>query len=190
MKDDDFVDIEKICPSIRVDVLYATANNFVKKQLYPCARCFLRRKVALRLMKVQKELERLNLGLKIIDGYRPFSVQKIMWDFLPDPRYVAPPHLGSKHNRGAAVDVTLVDFEGNELDMGSSIDVFGEIAHRDYDKLPAKNLANRTLLEDVMVSAGFVPLPTEWWHFDDGDWEKYPIEDVCLLELEKVAHAK
>ncbi|MCH9630870.1 MAG: D-alanyl-D-alanine dipeptidase [Chlamydiia bacterium] len=185
MKDEDFIDIEKFCPSIRVDVLLSHDNNFIKKTVYPSAKCYLRRKVAVKLAQVQKDFEKLNLGLKITDGYRPLSVQKILWDFLPDDRYVAPPQIGSKHNRGAAVDVTLVDFEGNELDMGSNIDEMGEIAHRDYDNLPAKIIANRTLLEDVMVNSGFIPLPTEWWHFDDADWENYPLEDICIGELEK-----
>jgi len=191
-KDFDFVDIEKICPSILLEIIYATKDNFTKKVQYPVAKCYLRRKVAERLVKVQKELEKLHLGLKIFDGYRPYSVTKAFWELIQDPRYVAPPSLGSKHNRGAAVDVTLVDFSGHELEMPTPIDEMSVRAHRDYEKLPQKVIANRQLLEDIMMSGGFLPLPTEWWHFDDRDWENYPIEDVCITELmrrEKESHS-
>ena len=181
--DSDFVDIEKICPAIQLEIIYATKNNFTKQVHYPVARCYLRRKVAMKLAKVQQELEKLHLGLKVFDGYRPYSVTKAFWDLIGDPCYVADPAVGSKHNRGAAIDVTLVDFSGNELEMPTPIDEMTKRAHRDYEQLPQKILANRQLLEDVMMSGGFLPLPTEWWHFDDSEWEKYPIVDVCLTEL-------
>ncbi len=181
--DSDFIDIEKVCPSIQLEIIYATKNNFTKQVHYPIAKCYLRRKVAMKLAKVQAELEKLHLGLKVFDGYRPHSVTKAFWDLIGDPRYVADPAVGSKHNRGAAIDVTLVDFSGNELEMPTPIDEMTKRAHRDYEQLPQKVLANRQLLEDVMMSGGFLPLPTEWWHFDDSEWQKYPIVDVCLTEL-------
>lgn len=183
MKDYDFVDIEKISPSIQLEIIYATKNNFTKEIHYPVAKCYLRRKVALKLAKVQLELEKLSLGLKIFDGYRPFSVTKKFWELAQDSKYTADPEEGSKHNRGAAVDVTLIDFDGHELEMPSVIDDMSKRAHRDYDKLPQQVIANRQLLEDVMMNGGFMPLQTEWWHFDDSEWQRYPIEDVCISEL-------
>lgn len=185
MNEFSFVDLEKFCPEIQLDVIYATPNNFAKEILYPLAKCFLRYGVAQRLARVQKELENMGLGLKVFDGYRPHHVTVKFWNLIQDIRYVADPKLGSKHNRGAAVDVTLVDFSGKELEMPTPIDEMTERAHRDYDKLSKKVLRNRELLKEIMVKQGFVPLPTEWWHFDDQEWEKYPIEDICLLELAK-----
>lgn len=183
MSDLAFVDVERVCPAIKLDIIYATKNNFTKKIHYPVAKCYLRRKVAHKLAKVQKELEKLRLGLKIFDGYRPYSVTQAFWDLIKDPRYVADPKEGSKHNRGAAVDVTLIDIDGVDLEMPTPVDEMTKKAHRDYDDLPSHVIANRELLENVMVNEGFLPLPTEWWHFDDSEWERYPIENIDLLEL-------
>lgn len=179
----DFVDIQKINPRIIVDVRYATTNNFTGVQLYGSARCFLRRAVAEKLDLIQKKLEEQQLKLKIYDGYRPHSVQKKMWDLVSDKRYVADPAVGSKHNRGAAVDVTLVDSSGCELLMPTPFDSFTVAAHRDYHDLPDEILKNRALLEEIMKAQGFIPLPTEWWHFDDADWASYPIVDVPVEAL-------
>lgn len=183
MKDWEFVDIERICPGIKLDIIYATKNNFTGEIHYPIAKCYLRYKVAHKLAKVQLELEKLRLGLKIFDGYRPYRVTQKFWELIGDERYVADPKEGSKHNRGAAVDVTLIDFDGEELEMPTVVDEMTKRAHRDYDDLPQHVIANRELLEDMMVNGGFLPLPTEWWHFDDSEWEKYPIENCCLTEL-------
>lgn len=133
-----FVDIEKFCPSIQVDVIYASKNNFTKQVLYPVSRCFLRQGVAIKLCRVQKKLEGMGLGLKIFDGYRPYHVTKFFWDLIQDIRYVADPKVGSKHNRGAAVDVTLVDSFGRELEMPTPVDEMSERAHRDYDLIPKR----------------------------------------------------
>jgi D-alanyl-D-alanine dipeptidase len=183
MEDYEFVDIERVCPAIKLDIIYATNNNFTRQVLYPVAKCYLRQKVAYKLAKVQAELEKLGLGLKIFDGYRPFRVTQKFWDLIGDTRYVADPKVGSKHNRGAAVDVTLIDFDGRELEMPTAIDEMTQRAHRDYDHLPEQVIAHRKLLEDVMISGGFLPFPSEWWHFDDSEWERYPIEDICITEL-------
>ena len=183
MDDFQFVDVEKFCPSIQVEVIYATSNNFTKKILYPVAKCFLRKGVARKLLAVQKKLEKEGLGLKIFDGYRPHHVSQIFWDMIQDIRYVADPKVGSKHNRGAAVDVTLVDGFGQELQMPTPVDEMTSRAHRDYDALPKKVIAHRQLLEEMMCEQGFIPLATEWWHFDDQEWQKYPIEDVCISKL-------
>lgn len=184
IQDSDLVNIQSINSRILIDIRYATPNNFVGRPVYSCAKCFLRRKVALKLDLIQKQLEKIGLGLKLWDGYRPFSVQKIFWKVFPDERYVASPYKGSRHNRGAAVDLTLVDKEGKELRMPTDFDDFTLKAHRDYQRLPKDVIYNRLLLENVMSEQGFIPLPTEWWHFDDPDGEKYPIEDRPLEELE------
>jgi zinc D-Ala-D-Ala dipeptidase len=184
-QDSDLVDVQSINPRILIDIRYATPNNFVGRPIYSRAKCFLRRKVALKLDVIQKQLEKIGLGLKLWDGYRPFSVQKILWNILPDERYVASPFKGSRHNRGAAIDLTLVDKEGKELRMPTDFDNFSSKAHRDYERLPKDVIYNRMLLENIMREHGFVPLPTEWWHFDDVEGEKYPIEDRSLEELEQ-----
>ena len=175
----DFADVLAVEPSLRVELRYATADNFMHRAVYPAnARCYLRAPVAAKLQAVQRELQAQGLGLKLYDCYRPLSVQKLLWQVVPDERYVARPEKGSRHNRGAAVDLTLVDREGRELPMPTAFDAFDERAHRDYDKLPPEILKNRALLESAMGKRGFVPLPTEWWHFDDADFRDYPLADV------------
>lgn len=180
---DDFIDLEKMNPSLVMDIRYATTNNFTEQVLYPLAKCYLRKSVALKLDEVQKKLQKQGLGLKIYDGYCPLSIQQKLWDIVPDDRYVAPPKLGSKYNRGAAVDLTLVDAEGKELEMPTPFDTFDKAAHRDCFDLKTSVIDNRVLLEKVMVEAGFIPLPTEWWHFDNEHWESYPLTDISLEEL-------
>lgn len=174
------VDLQSVIPDVRLDIRYASSDNFAGRQLYPVARCLLRRPVAERLAEVQKELAGMGLALKVFDGYRPWSVQKLLWEVLPDERYVADPAKGSRHNRGAAVDLTLVDAEGRELAMPSAFDEFSEKAHRDFMDLPEEALRNRMVLEQVMARHGFAGLPTEWWHFDYEGWERFPISDVPL----------
>ena len=170
--------------TILVEVRYATANNFTKHVIYPAsARCYLRAPVAARLAEVQRALQAQGLGLKVYDCYRPRSAQKTLWDIVPDERYVASPQTGSRHNRGAAVDLTLVDKDGRELPMPTPYDDFTVKAHRGYKALPAAALRNRQLLEDAMAGRGFIPLPTEWWHFDDPDSARYPLTDIGFAEL-------
>ena len=183
MSDFDFVDIEILDPTILIDIRYATTNNFTKEILYSLPKCFLRKKVALKLALVQKKLQKRGLGLKVYDAYRPHAVQKRLWEVFPDPKFVGDPAKGSKHSRGAAVDVTLVDREGNELPMPTPFDEFTQKAYRDFTDLPPAVLANRELLETVMKEEGFIPLPAEWWHFDDIEWDKYPLEDLSLEEI-------
>ena len=120
----------------------------------------------------------MGLGLKVFDGYRPLSVQRKMWKVYPHAGYVADPKRGSRHNRGAAVDLTLIHTNGAEVLMPSPYDSFTESAHRDSTNAPPEALVNRELLERVMVKHGFEGLPTEWWHFDDVDWRKYPLMDI------------
>ncbi len=185
----DLVDVQQVVPDIVVDLKYATPDNFTGQVLYEVPRCFLRRATAERLARVQARLRKRGLGLKIWDGYRPRSVQWKMWELVPDSRYVADPRKGSRHNRGAAVDVTLVDSTGRELEMPTGFDDFTEKAHRDYQGGSQRARQNRDLLEAVMRSEGFVPLPTEWWHFDDPDWRSYDLLDISLSELARRADA-
>lgn len=172
-------DVTILAPGIKVDLRYATANNFTKHVIYPkTARCYLRLKVAERLAAVQKSLEPKELGLKVYDCYRPRPVQAKLWALVPDERYVANPKNGSRHNRGAAIDLTLVDKNGVELAMPTPYDDFTSRAHRSYQDLPAEALKNRAILEAAMVAQGFLPLPTEWWHFDDPDSKQYPMSEI------------
>lgn len=179
-----FVEVTTLAPGIRVELRYATTNNFMKRAVYPAsARCYLRAPVAARLAAVQRVLEASGLGLKVYDCYRPRPVQQLLWDITPDERYVAPPSKGSRHNRGAAVDLTLVDAQGRELPMPTEYDAFSVKAHRSFGDLPAEQKQNRARLEDAMKAAGFVPLSTEWWHFDDPDSARYPLAEIGFDEL-------
>jgi zinc D-Ala-D-Ala dipeptidase len=181
----DLVDVWKLDTTIILDIRYATTNNFTGKQVYDEAKFFLRTEPAQKILEVQKELKSLGLSLKIFDGYRPLSVQKKFWEILPDERYVANPEKGSRHNRGAAVDLTLIDKDGNEISMPTPYDDFTEKASRNYMDLSSQIIINRKFLEDLMIKYGFEGLPTEWWHFDFKGWEKYEVLDVDFKELEK-----
>lgn len=177
------VELKSISPNIRLDVRYATPHNFTRKAVYISPRVFLVEATAKRLHRVQVALEKQGLGLKIYDGYRPLSVQKIFWSLVPNTSYVADPAKGSMHNRGTAVDVTLVDAYGQELAMPTPFDEFTEKAHRCYCGCSSEERLNRDLLEGVMQAEGFIPYPEEWWHFDDPDWENYPLLDVPFEAL-------
>ena len=177
------VELKTLSPKIPLDIRYATANNFTGRAVYDEARCFLQWPAAEALLKVQGELRRQGLSLKIYDCYRPLSVQKKFWALVPDERYVADPAKGSRHNRGMAVDLTEVDGSGRELRMPSPYDDFTERAHRDFMNLPAESIRNRERLEKVMVKYGFEPFPTEWWHFDFRGWEAYPVMDVPFEKI-------
>lgn len=179
------VELITINPTIVLDVRYATPDNFTKKIVYPSARVFIQKPVALALDAIQKELQPLGLGLKVFDGYRPLSVQKIFWALVPDARYVMPPSQGSNHNRGAAVDVTIIDLAtGKELFMPSSFDDLTERAHRIYTKMDSREAQlNCKFLELIMEKHGFIGFPTEWWHFDWHQSAQYPVLDVSFEEL-------
>lgn len=183
----DFVDISVFIPSIELDIRYATTNNFVKKPVYEMSKCFLRKGCAKKLKQAQEFFESLGFSLKIFDGYRPLSVQHLFWELVPDERYVANPAKGSKHNRGSAVDITLLDENGNELNMGTEFDSFEEIAHVNYVPLSPEVYMNRCILQKGMIESGFAIYPYEWWHFDDTEWENYPICDISFQELAAVS---
>lgn len=174
------VDLRDVDASIRVDMRYASRNNFLRETLYPANRCLLRPETADRLRRVQEHLAAAGLGLQVWDCYRPLSIQRRMWEYMPDPRYVADPQEGSKHNRGAAVDVTLVRLGGEAVDMGTDHDDFSERAGRDYSDFPFEVIRNRKVLENAMTLQGFLPLPSEWWHFDDPAWQRFDVLDEPL----------
>jgi D-alanyl-D-alanine dipeptidase len=184
----DLIDIKEVNPHIIVDMRYATEDNFVKKSLYDSNTCFLRKSTAVKLDGVQKELEGMNLGLKVWDCYRPLAVQRILWAIFPDERYVANPEKGSRHNRASAVDVTLVDSQGTELQMPTGFDDFSPRAHHHYQDLPDQAIKNRELLKGLMEKAGFIPLSEEWWHYDDEKWMQFDRMDVPFHDLLKHPH--
>ena len=163
--DTTMVDLEKMDETLILDVKYATKDNFTGKVLYPCPKAYLRRPAAKALIEAQRKFKAKGYRIKIFDAYRPISVQWRLWEMYGDPNYVADPRKGSMHNRGAAVDITLVDRFGKELDMGTNYDFFGVKAHTDYPDLPQHIRANRWLLKSIMRDVGYATIKTEWWHF-------------------------
>lgn len=184
----EMVDVKKWVPNIVIELKYATIDNFMHGILYESTNTtYLRLTAAMALAQVQQQLRQQNVGLKIWDAYRPYSVTEKMWEPLKDERYVANPKYGSGHNRGVAVDLTLVDnTTGNELDMGTGFDHFSDTAHVSFKALPANVLANRALLQQHMEAAGFVVLETEWWHFYLPDTRKYALLNLTFRQLKKI----
>jgi len=180
------VDIKRIIPDIRLELTYTTPENFMHTVLYsPTTTTFLRLPAALALKKVQDALRKENLSLKIWDAYRPYNVTLKMWDLIHDDRYVADPAKGSGHNRGIAVDLTIVSLkDGKELDMGTGFDNFTDSAHQDYIKLSENVLNNRKLLRNLMVENGFAIFPTEWWHYYYSEGQ-FDILDFSFEDLMK-----
>ncbi len=175
--DKELVDLATL--GINLEIHYATDRNFMKRPLYPEARAFLRAPAARALLEVKKELEPLGVGIKVWDGYRPYSVTEAMWEQIHNPDYVADPAKGSRHNRGAAVDLTLVFLNPmDHLTMPTAYDDFTKRASHDYMQLPPTVLKRREQLKDVMVRHGFEPFPSEWWHYDFKGWEKFEILDL------------
>lgn len=179
LKKKGLVEVRSLDKNIIVDLKYSSTDNFLKTDAYDdLDGCYLRPVVAQMLVKVQEYLNRVHPGyrIKTLDCVRPRSVQWKMWKIVkntPSQKYVANPAVGSIHNYGAAVDLTVVDSLGNELDMGTPFDFFGDLAQPRYEKkflnegkLTVKQIANRKILRDAMTSAGFIQLPSEWWHFD------------------------
>ncbi len=180
----ELVPLDSVRPPVLPEVRYATRHNFTGEVLYSLPRLWLQRDAARALSHVQQELQRSGLGLKVYDAYRPLSVQRKMWDLVRDERYVSNPAKNrGRHTRGTAVDVTLIDRTGRELPMPSGYDDFSPRAHRDYKGASGEEKTNRKLLETVMARHGFIPYPDEWWHFDLGGWEKYPVFDIPLESL-------
>jgi kynurenine formamidase/D-alanyl-D-alanine dipeptidase len=180
-RESDLVELVRLDPTIRLDVRYATANNLVGRPIYAEARAFLQRPAAEALVRVNRALKAKGYGLLVYDGYRPWSVTKILWDATPADKkiFVANPKKGSRHNRGCAVDLSLYDLAtGREADMGGAYDEQSERSYVLWDKGPKEVLARRALLSSSMSNEGFFDYAAEWWHFDYKDWREYPILDV------------
>jgi beta-N-acetylhexosaminidase/D-alanyl-D-alanine dipeptidase len=184
--DHDLVNIMELDSSFVLDIRYATDNNFTGKAVYTPdeARCLLRRPVAEALVKVHADLKEQGYRLKIFDCFRPITVQQRLFEVYPDPEYVAQPVFdekgipvrGSKHNRGAAVDLTLITLDGDPVEMPTDYDDFSERAHPNFPGNPTHVRANVERLSLAMQRHGFTPIASEWWHFDGPFWEKYALE--------------
>ncbi len=166
LADSTFVRLADFSGDFAYDMRYATENNFLKAKVYDCAECYTRVKTAKALIEANKEFKEHGLKIKFYDCYRPNSVQYKMWEIVPNPQYVANPVKGSIHNKGGAVDITLVTLDGEELDMGTDFDFFGKRAYHDNLDLPQDVLDNRTLLKETMERHGFWSIRTEWWHYN------------------------
>ncbi len=179
----DLVEIIKLDPTIKLDIRYASTNNFMGTPFYSEARAFLQRPAAKALVRVNRKLKPLGYGLIIHDGYRPWYVTKMFWDATPADKkeYVADPDKGSRHNRGCAVDLSLYDLKtGAEVQMPSGYDEMSERAHADYSGGTAQERQRRDLLRRAMEAEGFQVYPEEWWHFDYKDWAQYPIMNITF----------
>ncbi|HEY0245417.1 MAG TPA: M15 family metallopeptidase [Mucilaginibacter sp.] len=178
------VEIKKYIPEITLDIRYATTNNFTHRRMYPQARAFARLPVVMALKDVEADLKNRGLGLKIYDAYRPYSITAKFYEVTPDTNFVADPHKGSKHNRGCAVDISLIDLKtGKELDMPTGFDSFSRKAGANYPDLPKQEITNRELLKNVMQAHGFKVISTEWWHYDFNGWARYPLLDIPFSSI-------
>lgn len=174
----DLVELVKLDPTIRLEVRYATTNNLFGTVFYSQPRAFLQRPAAEALVRVNKKLRPLGYGLLVHDAYRPWYVTKVFWDATPDDKklFVADPSKGSRHNRGAAVDLTLYDLKTQKpIEMVSTYDETTDRAHPDYPGGTSLQRWHGDLLRRVMEQEGFTVFEAEWWHFDFNDWQKYPI---------------
>lgn len=183
------VELIRLDNSIKLDIRYATSNNFVGKAVYPEARAFLQKPAAAALVRVHRRLANQGLGIVVFDGYRPWTITKLFWEVTPaDKRkFVADPARGSKHNRGCAVDLSMFDLSSGKLvPMPSDFDEFTERASPDYTGGTDEERKHRDLLRQLMEAEGFTVNPNEWWHFDYKDWESYAIYDLSFNEAEKM----
>ncbi|MCK6616573.1 MAG: M15 family metallopeptidase [Cyclobacteriaceae bacterium] len=181
----ELVNLEQAIPGIVLDIRYATTNNFTGGQIYTLARAYARKPVADALKRAQEDFKKEGVGIKIYDAYRPYSATVKFYEIYRDTTYVASPYKGSRHNRGCAVDMTLVDLKtGKELAMPTEYDSFKKEA---WPTTPVKNplvRRNRQLLISVMEKHGFKVNASEWWHFDFVGWEKFEVMDINFEELE------
>ncbi|KIA98576.1 peptidase M15 [Flavobacterium sp. KMS] len=164
--DTTFVNLKDYSNDFVYDMKYATEDNFLKAKVYDCAECFLRLKTVKALVEANKSFMKKGYKIKLFDCYRPLFIQKRMWEIVSNPKYVADPKKGSIHNRGGAVDITLVDRNGKELDMGTSFDFFGKEASHSYINLSDTIKANRLLLKKIMIKHNFNSFDSEWWHYN------------------------
>ena len=182
------LELRSLIPGLRYDLRYASTHNFMQRRMYPAntRHTFLRSPAAYALAAVQQELNRQGYGLKIFDAYRPYSVTVAFWELVKDERYVANPAKGSGHNRGLAVDLTIVDQKtGAALDMGTGFDNFTDTAHHNFTQLPQAVLQNRQLLKTTMEKHGFTLFETEWWHYFWPNNRNYEVLDIPFRLLQK-----
>ena len=172
----EWIELIRLDSSIVLDLRYATSDNFMEEQVYECGRCFLRKPAAEAIVKAHQKLQKQGLGLKMFDCYRPRPIQWKLWNKVPNPKYVAQPRKGSMHNRGTAIDLTIVDANGKQLDMGTKYDYFGKEGWTWYKNLPKNVLANRKLLRETLLEFNLKYIKTEWWHFYYRP-QKFPISD-------------
>ena len=179
------VNLFEFIPGLVLDIRYATTNNFTGEKMYNLARAYARRPVAEALKKVQAELKPQGLGIKIFDAYRPYRITVKFYEVYKDTTYVASPYKGSRHNRGCALDLTLIDLRtGNELKMPTGYDSFKKEA---WPSTPVKDpeiRKNRETLIKVMEKHGFKVNGSEWWHYDFQGWSTYEILDIDFEELD------
>ncbi|WP_223712132.1 M15 family metallopeptidase [Niabella beijingensis] len=186
--DNEMTELRTLAPGLVYDLRYATTNNFMHRLMYPShtRSTFMRKPAAVALAAVEATLKQEGLGLKIFDAYRPFAVTKKFWELVPDERYAANPAKGSNHNRGTAVDLTLIDLKtGKELPMGTGFDNFTDSAHHSFTNLPQQVLQNRVRLRSVMEQNGFKPLSSEWWHYTYGNGS-FDVLDLSFDQLNKM----
>lgn len=166
VNDTTFVNLKNYSKDFVYDMKYATSDNFLKAKVYDCAECFLRLKTVKALIEANDSFLKMGFKIKLFDCYRPLDIQKKMWKIVSNPSYVSDPSKGSIHNRGGAVDITLVDANGKELDMGTPFDFFGVEASHNYTDLSKEIKDNRELLKKVMIEKGFNSFDSEWWHYN------------------------
>ncbi len=182
----DLVELVRLDPTLKLDIRYASTNNFMGTPFYDEARAFLQRPAAEALLRVNRKLKPLGYGLIIYDGYRPWYVTKMFWDATPADKkmYVADPQEGSHHNRGCAVDLNLYELKtGQEVQMPSGYDEMSPRSHADYAGGTVEERQRRDLLRREMESEGFRVYPYEWWHFDYKDWALYPIMNIGFDQI-------
>ncbi len=166
INDTTFVNLKDFNTNFIYEMKYATSDNFLKLKVYDCAECFLRLKTIKALIEANNLFMQMGYKIKIFDCYRPLDIQKKMWKIVSNPSYVADPSKGSIHNRGGAVDISLVDFSGKELNMGTTFDFFGIQASHNYSNFSQEILENRKLLKKIMIDSGFNSFDSEWWHYN------------------------
>jgi zinc D-Ala-D-Ala dipeptidase len=182
----DLVELVTLDPTIKLDIRYATANNFVGRPVYTEARAFLQRPAAEALVRAHRAVKEKGYGLLIFDGYRPWTVTKLFWDVTPKSKreFVANPKEGSKHNRGCAVDLSLYDLRtGSEVQMPSAYDEMSPRAYPSYAGGTPEERERRDVLRAAMEAQGFTVEPNEWWHFNCKEWRAYPILDVPFTAI-------
>jgi D-alanyl-D-alanine dipeptidase len=166
ISDTTFVNLKDYSNDFIYDMKYARPDNFLKAKVYDCAECYLRLKTVKALVEANNAFMKKGYRIKLYDCYRPLTIQKRMWTIVSNPKYVADPAKGSIHNRGGAVDMTLVDPKGNELDMGTAFDFFGPEAAHGYSALPRQVIKNRKFLRKIMEQHHFKRFDSEWWHYN------------------------